>query len=129
MSIHYNPETRPNLPMPTLYDRGLVSKGDRWYAFHMQRAYPSREDLLKANFTGPAYWMQNGGLHKGNMVGSWDFKPVTKDTEPVFSGGINWGNAYFTTEAAAKAWIADKATRYDIYYEKTGDVWCVHYHY
>ena len=129
MSIHYNPETRPQFPKTVLYDRGPVSKEDRLYALYMQRAYKSRDELLERNFTGPAYWMQDGELHGGNMTGSWDFKPVTKNTEPVFSEGINWGNAYFTTEAAAKAWIADKATRYDIYYNEVGDVWCVHYHY
>lgn len=129
MSIHYNPATRPQFPKALLLDEGVVSKSDAFYKLYVSRARKSREALLAEDFTGPAYWMQDGELHKGSLTGSWDCKPVTKDTEPVFAGGINWGTAYFTTEDAAKTWAHSKCTRYDIYHHEVGDVWSVHYHY
>ena len=134
MSIHFNPETRPQFPQTLIYDEGVMDKADPFYKFHAKVDgrfnHKSREEVLARNATGPAWWFENGELHHGHTVGSWDCKPVTKETQPVYAGGINWGNAYFVSEADARQWASENThDRYDIRHEDLGDVWVVHYHY
>lgn len=134
MSIHYNPTTRPQFPQTLIYDEGVERPEDLHYHFHSvvdyKFTFSNRTEVLARNATGPAWWFEDGELHKGRTVGSWDFAPVTEESQPVFAGGINWGNAYFVTVEDAQEWLIKQSIcDYDIRYEELGDVWCVHYHY
>lgn len=67
MSIHFNPETRPQFPQTLIYDEGVMDKADPFYKFYAnvdrRFTHKSREEVLAHNATG-----RLGGLRTGSCT-------------------------------------------------------------
>ena len=129
MAIVYNLATR-TFDKAYLTNIRHVDKSDSFYNFRKRRACNSIEEAIAKDISGFVYWLENDNLYEAASTGSWDCRPVTAETQPVFIHGINWGNAYFVDRTAAALWVSTQGIYdYDIRYADVGDVYCVHYHY
>lgn len=131
MPVFYNPLTRDPSELKLLGVR-RVDKDDPFYKFRAGMAYGSKESAIMADISGPIAWFDNGELFMARSTGNFDMHEVSNDTQPVYSHGINWGAAYFSTKESAERWVFNgnsEVRNNGVEYDSLCDVWFVHYHY
>lgn len=125
----YNPETRK--PVAILKDIKDVTYS-KFAGYFLQRAVDSKEEVLRLDTEGHVYWLEGDRIMRAYLVSTDFWRPI--DDTGVHIPGINWGNEYFRTKAAAEDFrqkLLDKGYRQVGWptYDEVGDTWHIHYHY
>lgn len=128
-SYYYNPKTR-SFEGTTVLNIETISVDSKRFGFYADHAYESFEAAVDSGHAGRLSFFEDGELKRADFRPAWQYVPITEETQPRFNPGINWGDAYFLSEAAAEEWLAKLVTRHDaIQYDEAHDVYVVHYHY